>query len=128
MTRSLLHRLLGALCALWFAISVAEPALLHACPMHDGTAAGRQADHHVHGEATDTTPPDGTERAPCLCLGDCAAASAMGLAASHVGVVEVAVVASADAGLPDHAYVPVARALLLPFANGPPSSERDPRA
>jgi hypothetical protein len=33
------HRLLSALLAVWFVLSVAEPAWLHACPMHGGRSA-----------------------------------------------------------------------------------------
>lgn len=110
---------------LWFAISIAQPALLHACPMHDvatAEAAGQPASHHGHGASeVDSSAPSESHRASCTCMGDCAAAAGLGLLTPRVALLEVSVIATQDAGLPDHDYVPVARALLLPFANGPPS-------
>ena len=40
MRRSLAGRCFGTLLALWFAISIAEPQWLHACPMHNAPASG----------------------------------------------------------------------------------------
>jgi hypothetical protein len=123
-----LRRLFGSFCALWLAISIAEPALLHACPMHDGvTAEAGSGGHHAHGAADDASAPD-AKRVACLCLGDCAAAAAVGLAPMRLALLDARILAMADAGLPDHAYVPVARTLLLPFANGPPSLPPSSRA
>jgi len=125
-TRPVLRRLFGSFCMLWFAISVAKPALLHACPMHDvvtpAATPTAPASHHQHGAtAVDASAPDDAGHASCTCVGECAAAASLGMLAPGVALLEASVVAMTDAGLPDHAYVPVARALLLPFANGPPS-------
>jgi hypothetical protein len=119
--RSLPHRLLGAFCALWLAISIAAPGLVHECPAHGGLVAASAAGGHSAGHSTH----DGGSRdhgAPtCSCLGDCASANTVSLVSAPVALLDAPVVAMIDPGLPDHSYVPVARALLLPFANGPPS-------
>lgn len=52
MRRSLAGRCFGTLLALWFAISIAEPQWLHACPMHNAPAsgdapAGAHGGHHA---------------------------------------------------------------------------------
>lgn len=119
--RPLPHRLLAAFCALWLAISIAAPGLVHECAAHGGLVstsadAGHAAGHGTHDGGS------GDHGAPaCSCLGDCASANAVSLAAAPVALLDAPVVEATDPGLPDHAYVPVARALLLPFANGPPS-------
>jgi len=122
--RSPPHRLLAAFCALWLAISIAAPGLVHDCPMHGSAAPLQLAAHGGH--ATSHAAPDDADAPdhaaqPCSCLGDCSAAGAVSLAAPPVALLDAPVVAVLDPGIPDHAYVPVARALLLPFANGPPS-------
>ena len=130
------RRLVAALCALWLAISIAEPGLLHACPMHGAAATATPVDapaqgRHVHGaaDADGTHPHAPRDGAPlCVCIGDCAAPTTAGVAAARVTLATVAVVDAADPGLPDHASVHVARALLLPFANGPPTLPPSPRA
>jgi hypothetical protein len=122
--RSLPHRLLAAFCAVWLAISIAAPGLVHECPMHGSVAPVQLAAHgsHAgsHAASHDAAAPEHAAAA-CSCLGDCAAAGGVSLAAAPMALLDAPVVAVVDPGLPDHAYVPVAHALLLPFANGPPS-------
>jgi hypothetical protein len=126
--RTRLHRFLAAFSALWLAISIAEPAVLHLCPMHDGVAAaaGTQGDHTGHGAhaaadaAADANAPS-DEESSCLCIGDCPAAAGVSLLPAGVAITDVVLTIGTDSGLPDFEYLPVSRALLLPFANGPPS-------
>jgi hypothetical protein len=62
--RSLASRCFGTLLALWFAISIAEPQWLHACPMHNAPAgadagAGAHGGHHAGtgtGDASHASP------------------------------------------------------------------------
>jgi hypothetical protein len=130
--RSLPHRLLAAFCAVWVAISIAAPDLVHECAMHPSTSSGQAgpvapiqpAAHGGHGGSHAASHDAGTPEhagSVCSCLGDCAAAAGVSLVAAPVALLEAPVVAVIDPGLPAHAYVPVARALRLPFANGPPS-------
>jgi hypothetical protein len=56
----------------------------------------------------------------CTCLGQCCSAPPVALVATNVTLAAVVTAASADAGLPDYAYVPVAAQHVLPLANGPP--------
>ncbi len=124
MRRSPAHRILGALLALWFALVMGEPVSLHACPMHDGVAAG--GSHHAgamaHASAHHAPAQPGHDGGAhvCSCVGKCCA-SAVPLAPS-APTVAVHAVEVRDSGLPDHRYTPVARALILPWANGPPAA------
>lgn len=123
MRRPLPHRLLAAFCALWLAISIARPGIVHDCPMHGGATAGHAAHQAGHSAASHAShgSTDGQAASVCSCLGDCAAAGAVSLAPMRLALGEGRIVETQDPGLPAHAYVPVARALLLPFANGPPA-------
>jgi hypothetical protein len=132
-------RPLNALFALWFAIVLGDPGVLHACPMHGGGhGAGHAATapaaptghegHAMHGApAAEQTAPGATQQsdtpAPCTCVGSCSAASTATpvpvVAAVHVpeAVAEVRrplAAPSVDA--------PASPALRLPFANGPPTA------
>src|SRR2546423_10571426 len=85
-----------ALFALWFAIVLGDPGMLHACPMHGGhgahgtqeasapapshhtqgmhgnNAAGHSATHESHQSSRHDAPvPAG----PCTCVGHCCAAA-----------------------------------------------------
>jgi hypothetical protein len=136
------RRPVNALFALWFAIVLGDPGVLHACPMHGGahgaghsaaaghTAAGPDG-HAAHGaamagvaeESAPQTAHHGDTPAPCTCVGHCCAAPAaapLPLLAT-VLVVETA----AEVRRPPVAPVdepPAAPALRLPFANGPPAA------
>lgn len=70
----LVRRIFAAACGLWLALSLAEPASLHACAMH---GSGSSAHGHAsHGGAHST---HGHERVPiCTCIGGCCVAATIG--------------------------------------------------
>lgn len=117
-------RIVAALLALWLAVSTAGP-WLHACPVHDGVGAAAAAGHGGHsGHGVAASQDDRDAPAPdsahlCRCPGSCCTVTPLELPRG-VTVTAAPVVSLRDPGLPDHAYVPVSRTLLLPFANGPP--------
>ena len=129
MRRSLWHRALAACMAAWLAIVMAEPALLHACPMHGGAHAAMQGGRAsampmAHGAAAHSSdaPAQPAHGHQCTCLGQCCAPVGVAAPAAVVALrpaLERA--ATADSGLPDFEYVPVAAAHVLPFPNGPPT-------
>ncbi|MEO7457880.1 MAG: hypothetical protein ABIY52_16610 [Gemmatimonadaceae bacterium] len=118
-----LSRPLSALFALWFALVLVDPGVLHACPMHGGvhattatsTMSHEQASHAGHHGA----PAHDTNL--CSCVGQCSAA------ATTIPVPQAATFA-----VPAHVAQPLALfhepeddapaspGLALPFANGPP--------
>lgn len=130
--RSWPTRLLAALLALWLAVYTAEPAALHACPVHSGdahaTMAHAGAMHGAMGRGAMTThdaaPASGHRHAPdrhCTCPDHCCAAGACGLPSARVGL-DVATVRVEAARRTELALRVADRApRLLPFANGPPS-------
>ena len=131
-----LSRIVHALFAVWFAIVIGDPGVLHACPMHGGHGTSHQAaaavpdsahEHAGHGTSStaqashDASVPDAG--APCTCVGHCSAAPAA-LPLPVSGTVQVSDVA-AEVRRPAAAPVavaPAAPALRLPFANGPPTA------
>lgn len=120
MRRSPAHRIFGALLALWFALAMGEPVSLHACPMHDGVAAAAAQHGGSHAAMHHQPAEHGkSARHSCTCIGQCCASSIAHPA--QAPTVAARLVAARDPGLPDHRYTPVARALLLPWANGPPA-------
>lgn len=137
----MLRRTCAALLAVWTTIVIVEPAAVHACAMHDGTAHHGAAGtavvasdaedahdgHGAHGDSGTTgashateTPADGDEQHTCSCLGECCAAVATPLpTGTWAEVVPAAVRRERPAPV-----VPVlARTtpgLRLPFATAPP--------
>ena len=133
MRRSLWYRALAALMAAWLAIVMAEPAVLHACPMHGGAHAAASAAvqggagsamtmaHDAASHASDA-PAHPAHGHQCTCLGQCCTPVGVAAPATVVALVTAPDSAAArDAGLPDFEYVPVAAAHVLPFPNGPPT-------
>ena len=118
--RRRVSRSLAALFTVWFAVALVEPAVLHVCPVHDAVASTLPASAHVHGGHDDASPSHPGTTAHCLCLGDCAKIGSVGLPASVTILAAAAINDARDTGLPDYAYVPVAVAHVIPFANGPP--------
>jgi hypothetical protein len=118
--RRRLSRSLAAVFTAWFAIAMVEPAVLHACPVHDAGSVPAQSDGHAH-VGHDTAPSHPTSGSHCLCLGDCTNIASVGLPSPVIRVLATPVVEWRDTGLPHHAYVPVAVAHAIPFANGPPA-------
>jgi hypothetical protein len=131
-----LTRPFTALFALWFAVVLGDPGMLHACPMHGGGSHGTEhgaalstAGHDVgvmHGaHAGEDAPPDGTQHhgAPdyCTCVGHCCAASLVPPLAAVAEVHVPAAEAMSRRPLAAHASdAPSSPDLRLPFANGPP--------
>ena len=111
-----LFRCLAALFTAWLAIAMAEPAVLHACPVHDTESFPAKAHGHAGGEAP-SQPAAGSH---CLCR-DCTSVAGVGLPSAVTTLTAERAVEARDTGLPDHAYVPVAVAHAIPFANGPPA-------
>ena len=129
-------RVLAAIIAPWFAIVMAEPAALHTCSVHSGTAVGATAaapataSHslavHQHsaenpesGHSSPASPHHGGKQ--CTCLGGCCAASPVSIdRPSFLSWIPaqlqrerpIAPAGESRAAPGDY---------LLPFANGPPS-------
>ena len=131
MRRSSWHRALSALLAVWFGVFVAEPAWLHACPVHSPAGAGGHAAHaptghhppaHHHARAGHHVPASGGEGAPhqCTCPGACCAVSPQALPAVALHAALAVTVAAADRGRPEHEYVAAWVDFVLPFAHAPP--------
>lgn len=129
MRRSLWHRAFAAVMAAWLAIVMAEPAVLHACPMHGGAHAAIESGSAsamtmAHGAAAQSSdrPSHPAPGHQCTCLGQCCAPVGVAAPAALVALAPAPESAAArDAGLPDFEYVPVAAAHVLPFPNGPPT-------
>jgi hypothetical protein len=131
-----------ALFALWFAVVLGDPGLLHSCPMHGGhgmahaTASATDAPqahdaHMMHDvasagaaqhDAQQSAPHHGTT-GPCTCVGQCCAMSAVAsvpvVAAMHVP----ATISRAEQPLVVAlGHAPASPDTRLPFANGPPTA------
>jgi hypothetical protein len=130
-----LSRPLDALFALWFAIVLGDPGVLHACPMHGGHgghggthAAAAHVGHEMHGgaQATATSASDEAhhDAAPaCTCVGHCCAASSVAPVPPVAAVYVPNAVAEARAPLSfPSTDVPASPDFRLPFANGPPTA------
>ena len=149
MTRSARwNRPLAAFLALWVALVVGEPSLVHSCPVHDGMAAAGHGSHvaamatvmempassrSAHGADASTTTAPADTPAPshqdghhgCTCPGDCSAgsASAPALPAPPTGALVVATYRAVAGARPAAASRPrLAPPHALPFANGPPAA------
>jgi hypothetical protein len=122
MRRPLLARFLSSLFALWFAVVVGDPGVLHACPEHGGHA-GHGSAHSAHQRAGGEHGKAPATTGGCTCIGSCCAAPSLAplpeIASFTVSTAIVPAVstpeypASAPASLPER---------LLPFANGPPQA------
>jgi hypothetical protein len=120
-------RLLSSLFALWFAVVLGDPGMLHSCAMHGGEHAGHgtaAAQHHMAGMAHEAPAEPQRDQAPpvCTCVGHCCATTAPAplplVATLELPALDVAhaapnvVPAEIAPAAPDH---------LIPFANGPPA-------
>ena len=121
-----LSRPLSALFALWFALVLVDPGVLHACAMHGGghgapavTAPAAQGDHGGHHDAT----PEKGSAAQCSCVGQCSVTPAVA-PLPHVPTFAVPThVAQATSLFAEPAeFVAPAPDVSLPFANGPPQA------
>jgi hypothetical protein len=132
------YRALSALLAVWLGVFLAEPAWLHACPVHSGGAAGGHAtaraaaaagtqsarlagatSHHAD-EGHHAPAPDGRAH-QCTCPGACCAVSPPALPAVTVRPTLEATVVTVDRGRPEHEYVAAWVDFVLPFATAPPA-------
>jgi hypothetical protein len=127
MRRSWLERCASVLLGFWLVVNLAEPASLHTCAMHGGSAVGSAtAAAHIHGGAHLTSskqaPSDnsGAGHKYCSCPDKCCSHGVgVALPTIRVAFVDVAV-RSAE---PAAHYVGSAAASaehLLPFSIGPP--------
>lgn len=126
-----LSRPLNAIFALWFAIVLGDPGVLHSCPMHGGhgathAAASAHAGHDMHGAqpaATSDSAEHHDAPAPCTCVGHCCAASSVAPIPTVPAVHVPAAVAEVQHPLTaPSADAPASPDLRLPFANGPPTA------
>ena len=115
-------RVFTALFAAWFALVLVEPAMLHACQVHNVATAPASGGGHSHQGHDAPTPVPPQAGAHCMCLGDCTQVAGAGLPSAVTRLVVTTTVDVRDTGLPDYAYVPVAVAHAIPFANGPPTA------
>lgn len=134
---SLLHRTAAVLLAAWVTAFQAEPAALHVCAAHDGSAHVSGATHASvasldadptdgHAEHGDVAAPTGADQsAPdheaCTCPGGCTVAGTVDVPGTRASLVQETAVSAHD---PFSTFAAIAAAdpdHLLPFANGPPS-------
>ena len=126
----------AALFALWFAVIIGDPGLLHACPMHGShggahaAASSTAGEHHsaaMHEGATtdaashDASPHHGSNS--CTCVGQCCATPSLAplpaVANLHVPATVALVEPVQRVALQPTTAAPDLR---LPFANGPPTA------
>jgi len=132
MRRLYLARVLRALLAVWFVLSVGEPSVVHICPMHASAAAELAADghgepahhaagHHAEHGASSHSHSTGQHQHHCTCINCCVGSAASALAASSVQLQTPHVVAVV-AQLPSRDGVRALEAPphLLPPSTGPP--------
>jgi hypothetical protein len=129
-------RPLNALFALWFAMVLGDPGVMHSCPMHGQHGAAHSASaaatvtthdgHAVHSAPTGEggwteAGHQGDTPAPCTCVGHCCAAAAVAPVSPASTVVIPDAVARVRRPLAAPASdAPASPDLRLPFANGPP--------
>lgn len=117
-------RFARAVFALWFALVLGDPGVLHSCPMH-GSHAGHSAvtGHEPHAASHHAAAGEhgSQHQAPCTCVGSCCASA---VAVPHV--VAESLVVIADVEQPQlvvawrQVVLPRAPDVRLPFPNGPP--------
>jgi hypothetical protein len=123
--------------ALWFAVVLGDPGMLHTCAMHGGhgghgaspaaaPATTAHGGHMAHGAAHQSAPADASHPAapaPCTCIGHCCAVTvAAPLPALDVVPVPVAVAEERHPLDAPTVEAPAAPDRRLPFANGPPAT------
>jgi hypothetical protein len=129
-------RPLNAIFALWFAMVLGDPGVLHSCPMHGGhgavgaAAAAAPAGHEGHSAHGSTSASSSAETgqhrgtpAPCTCVGHCCAAPVVAPLPTVTSLHVPAAVAEVRHPLAVPSRdVPASPDTRLPFANGPPSA------
>lgn len=134
MRRRWWHRGLSALLAVWFALVVAEPAALHACPMHSAaepstsSADASQAAHGGHaGHAAPSADRQAGDHRPaddahvCTCLGDCSGTVVASVPTATTAPVVPVRLTAVTLGRPQHEFVAAWADFVLPFATAPPA-------
>jgi hypothetical protein len=131
MRRSWLERCASVLLAFWLVVNLAEPASLHACPMHGGgatagssaPAAGGGHNHaatHVSSSKQSPSDDSGTGHKYCSCPGKCCS-HGVGVTVPTIRVAFVDVVVQfAEPAAHDVGIAAAAAEHLLPFSIGPP--------
>jgi hypothetical protein len=124
-------RPIAMLFALWFAIVLGDPGMLHTCAMHGGHgghgAAPATTGHDVHvahGVSHHQAPaeaPQPAAPAPCTCIGHCCAVT-VAVPLPTLGTVPVPVAVAEERHPLDAPAIeaPAAPDRRLPFSNGPP--------
>jgi hypothetical protein len=104
-------------------VFLAEPASLHACPVHAPMMHGPKAAHgmHHHGSGDRHGAPHGASHA-CSCPGPCCATALTPLPPHAPQLADIALVVVPRAARPDHEYVAAWTDFVLPFATAPPRS------
>ena len=121
MRRTPWSRAFAVLMAVWLAVSLAEPAILHACPVHGGI--GAEASHAAMPHAMHhPVRHEDQARHLCSCIGACCSAAPIGLATAPISVASSAIVVTTDALLPEYSPSGASAEHVLPFANGPPAA------
>jgi hypothetical protein len=118
-----LSRPLSALFALWFALVLVDPGVLHVCAMHGdvhaaaaATKAAPATDHATHhGSGQPASAPT-----HCSCVGQCCAVVPTTLPPVQTFSVPAHVARESGLFAQVSGDVPAAPDLRLPFANGPP--------
>lgn len=120
---------LRILLALWFVLSVGEPSVLRACPMHASAAAELASERDMAGMAM--SGHDGTHESRssgshqhahhCNCVNCCVGCSSAALHSARADVIAPASFAWTSGEYPTPAAAPRASArYLLPPGTGPP--------
>lgn len=119
-----LHRIFASVCGLWLALSLAEPAALHACAMHGSQGATHVHGSHgaMHGRTDAAHSPRGPERgSSCTCPGGCCIAAAIAVPCGPPLVVHVVTTTHSHVLVPTAiTYRPAAIAYARPPTIGPP--------
>ena len=126
MRRTWFGRAFSGLFAVWFALSLAGPAVLHSCPVHAGLAIGAASGHSGAAHSHATHGEQGGKQDAhhsCTCLGDCSAGGGVASLPARSIELVAAVSRPGSVALPPAARTRVTAAPhVLPFANGPPNA------
>lgn len=132
MLRDVTTRVLRALLAVWFVLSVGEPSVVRICPMHASAAAEladaglggmahHSAGHHAHHDASGHSHSSREHQHHCTCIDCCVASSPSALAARGVELETLRIVAVVAPLPSSNGFAALAEpAHLLPPSTGPP--------
>ena len=140
MRRDLIPRVLRALLAVWFVLTVGEPSVVHICPMHASAAAeladadaggmpmatGMVAEHAMRGHhprhgTSGHSHSSGGHAHHCTCISCCIGCNSTALAATRVQIEPPAVVVAVATTVSANGLLAVEDPPhLLPPETGPP--------